>query len=174
MTYIYIFLAFIILFILLFIFYYDYINKNKNKKLKENFDLQKWQERLKKNLFNGVATLLTVPPEEVKTEDCSSKCDQKDCIIMENMKKNLTECIECHKNPKKCFRKSVIGGNCDDCLPEEKQIDCSNTREFGCVPPHNIYSYNGTLPYFIEVDDKNLNSPYDKKCVFCWQIHEYV
>ncbi len=162
----------IIIFIIIFFYLIYYFTNTKN--IKEKFDLQQWQKRLKKNLFNNVATLLTVPPNEIKTEDCSSKCDQKDCEIMEIMKKNLIKCIDCHKNPKKCFRKSIIGGNCDDCLPGEQQIDCKNTKEFGCVPPHNVYSYDGSLPYFIEVDDKNLNSPYDKKCVFCWQIHEYI
>jgi hypothetical protein len=167
------FLSFIF-FIILFILFYYYSLWKENKIIQENFDLQQWKNTLKNNLLNSVATIMTVPPNEVRTEDCSLKCDAQNCQIMNIMKKNLTECIECHKNPKKCFRKSIIGGNCDDCLPNEQQINCKSTKEFGCTPPHNIYSYEGTLPYYIQVPDDNLNSPFDQKCIFCWQIHEYI
>ncbi len=161
---IYLLLLFIILFIIYKLFLYN----------KEDFDLQIWQNILKKNLSDSVATIMTIPPKEIRSDNCYGKCDERDCNMMETMKKNLSKCIECHKNPKKCFRKSIIGGNCDDCLPDEKQIDCKSTKELGCVPPHNVYSYDGSYPYFIQIPDKNLNSPYDRKCVFCWQIHEYI
>ncbi len=167
----------IIIFIFYFLYYLFFSKEkffNKNDFLIKDVNLNEWKKLLNKNLSNSTATILSVPPENIQTEDCFSKCDARDCQIMEQMKKNLNSCVECHKNPKKCFRKSVIGGNCDDCLPDEKQIDCKNLKEFGCVPPKNIYSNEGTLPYFIEVPDDNLNSPYDKKCIFCWQIHEYV
>lgn len=166
----------ICLFILFFLIKY-LINQNKydnNNELKENFDLVQWKNKLINNLTNAVATKLKIPNESIKTEDCDSKCDASDCKIMRQMKKNLQECVKCHENPKKCFRRSIIGGNCDDCLKDEKQIDCSSTKEFGCTPPHNVFSYDGSLPYFIEIPDDNLNSPYDKKCVFCWQISDYI
>jgi len=141
---------------------------------REDFNLQNLRQLLTNNLNRNVVTVMKIPPEQIKTEDCALKCDAKSCNMMEEMKKNLTKCIECHKNPKKCFHKSIVGGNCDDCVEGEEQINCSDTRNYGCSPPHNIQSYDGTLPYYIQIPDDNLNSPFDKKCVFCWELNEYI
>ena len=141
---------------------------------REDFNLQNLRQLLTKNLNQSVITIMKIPPEQIKKEDCSIKCDAQSCKIMEEMEKNLKKCVECHKNPKKCFRQSIIGGNCDDCLEGEEQIKCNDTRNYGCSPPHNIQSYDGTLPYFIQIPDENLNSPFDKKCVFCWEFNEYI
>jgi hypothetical protein len=155
----------------LFLFIYFY---HKMFQYKETFNLVDLKNRLQNNLSKGVVTKLRIPMEYVKTEDCSAKCKSEDCIKMDRMTRDFENCIKCHENPKKCFRKSVIGGNCDDCLKDEKQIKCNDTNEFGCVPPHNINSYEGTKPYFIQLKSDNLNSPYDEQCIFCWQIKDYI
>ncbi len=159
-----------ILIILGLIIYIDQIYK-----IKENyFNLNDLRDYLRNNIFEGKATVMNIKPEVIDTEDCYAKCGvAQNCNIMQSMKKNLLKCVECHKNPNKCFRKSIIGGNCDDCEEGEVQMDCSSTKNFGCIPPMNTNSDEGTLPYFIKVPEDNLNSPYDKKCVFCWQIPDY-
>jgi hypothetical protein len=107
----------------------------------------------------------------IYTDDCFSKCDQQKCQIMYEKKKNLDKCLKCNSE-KKCFRKSIIGGNCNDCLKDEKQIDCYNINNFGCTNPDDLNSLRGTDPYFIQIPDNNNNSPFDKKCVFCWNIFD--
>lgn len=173
--YIHIKIILIIIMIGLIIYKVKYM-ENENKKIEgfELINLDNLKGILVRNLQMNTGTIIKIPMEQVETEDCDLKCDAENCKIMKEMKKNLTKCVECHKNPKKCFRKSIIGGNCDDCLPDEKQINCSDTREFGCAPPDNIQSYNGVLPYFINIPSSDLNSPYDKKCVFCWQFSDYI
>ena len=59
------------------------------------------------------------------------------------------------------------GDNCSEFLQKE---DCNNVRGIGCVDPKNIYSNNGVEPYYIEVPTSSANTPFDTKCIFCWQI----
>jgi hypothetical protein len=106
----------------------------------------------------------------IYTEGCFDKCDDKSCKIMYERKKNLDKCLQCNSNEKKCFRKSITGGNCDDCMDNEKQIDCLDIYNYGCVPPNNLNLVRGVDPYFIQIPDNNPNSLYDQKCVFCWNI----
>lgn len=163
----YAFLLFIFLYLVIYICF-------KMNGYKETFNLMELKNIITKNLNEGTVTRLILPMEYIKTKDCSSKCKSEDCIKMDRMTRDFENCITCHKNPKKCFRKSIIGGNCDDCREGEKQIKCNDTNEFGCVPPHDLNSYEGVKPYFIQLESKNLNSPYDEQCIFCWQIKDYI
>ena len=69
---------------------------------------------------------------------------------------------------------SIIGGNCDDCKEDEDKIDCLNTGNFGCINPKDLQSYDGVFPYYIELPDNNPNSPFNKKCIFCWNILDNI
>ncbi len=142
---------------------------------KKNINLNDLRKQLVSNLGLSKVTILKIPPQlvETDTDTCDMKCGSAGCIQMKEMKKNLTKCIECHQKGK-CFHSSIIGGNCDDCLDGETPINCNDTRNFGCAPPHNIQSYDGSLPYFISVPSKELNSPFDQKCIFCWEFSEYI
>lgn len=163
--------------ILLFLYFIDRYFYNILPEFFESktINLQDLRKQLIKNLGFSKVTIMKIPENLIeKDEDaCDLKCGAEECKIMKEMKKNLTKCVECHQKGK-CFHKSIVGGNCDDCLEGEKPINCSDTREFGCAPPHNIQSYDGSLPYFISVPSENLNSPYDKKCIFCWQFSDYI
>jgi hypothetical protein len=141
----------------------------------EKINLSDLRKKLTDNLYKNTITIMKIPPELIESEEdvCDIKCDAQDCLTMKEMKKNLKKCNECTLH-KKCFRKSVIGGNCDDCQPGETPMNCSDTRNFGCAPPHNIQSYDGSLPYFISVLSDNLNSAFDSKCIFCWQFSDYI
>lgn len=166
-------LYWILTIIILIFFGYHVMYKSTNKKV-ENLEFQNLKNKLISNLDRSKVTIMQLNNKEIRREDCELQCDAQDCLKMKEMEKMLKKCTECHTNPNKCFRKSIIGGNCDDCEEGEKQMDCSDTRNFGCAPPHNIQSYDGSLPYFLQVPDYNLNSPYDKKCVFCWQLSDYA
>ena len=107
-------------------------------------------------------------------EDCFDKCDQSNCVKMLNQKKILNDCLKCNIQKKKCFNKSIIGGNCDDCMKGETPIDCLRTDNFGCTNPANFNSFNGSYPYYFELPDYNITSPLDQKCVFCWQIEDQI
>jgi hypothetical protein len=112
----------------------------------------------------------------VTDEDCYDKCDQSNCIKMSDKKKLLNECLKCNIQKNKCYNKSIIGGNCDDCNIEniEDKLDCYDVKNFGCPNPKNLNYSVGVDPYYIQIKDNNINSPYNKKCVFCWNILDNI
>jgi hypothetical protein len=103
-------------------------------------------------------------------DKCFEQCDEKNCKIMYNKKLYLDKCLKCNAQKNKCFRKSIIGGNCDDCEENEEKINCKNIYNFGCPPYNDLNSSNGVDPYYFLMPDNNPNSIFDKKCVFCWNI----
>ena len=113
---------------------------------------------------------------DIDMEDCFKKCNSTDCIQMDNRAKVLDKCLKCNAQEGKCFNKSIIGGICDDCenIKPEDKIDCFNIQNFGCTNPYNFDDNKGTFPYFIEIPDNNPNSPFNKKCIFCWQFQDNI
>ena len=65
-------------------------------------------------------------------EQCFEKCDKTSCIKLENQKKILDDCLKCNSQKNKCFNKSIIGGNCDDCnnINIEDKLDCLDIKNF--------------------------------------------
>ena len=110
---------------------------------------------------------------QVYEEDCFNKCNRTQCIEMYEKNRILNECIKCNQQENKCFKKSIIGGVCDSCNGEEK-INCYDIHYFGCNRPDNINDFQGVKPYYIEIPDNHLNSPYEKKCVFCWILLDNI
>jgi len=96
-------------------------------------------------------------------------CDARECINMNERNKILDKCLKC-KAENKCFHKSIIGGNCDDCLENEIPMDCYHTSNFGCTNPRDFNSKQGTHSYFVLSNDDDVNSLYNKECLFCWNI----
>ena len=105
-------------------------------------------------------------------EDCFQKCDKANCIKLDQQKKTLEKCLQCNRKKNKCFSKSIIGGLCDDCSIEYEsdKLNCYDIANYGCLNPNNLDTGVGVAPYYIEIPDTNVNSPFDKKCVFCWNI----
>ena len=138
-----------------------------------------YAEKYKKKMFlNDKQKLYKIglaKDTPINREDCFDKCDARSCIQLDNMTKVLDKCIKCNGQKNKCFKKSIIGGTCDDCdESNEDKINCYELNNFGCANPNNLNDRNGTIPYYIEIPDNNLNSPYDKKCVFCWNILDNI
>ena len=113
---------------------------------------------------------------DIYDKDCYDKCDATNCIKLDERRKLLSECLKCNMQKNKCYKKSVIGGTCDDCNIEkvEDKMNCYDTNNFGCAPTMNLDNNNGVIPYYLEVADNNTNSPYNKKCVFCWNIQDNI
>jgi hypothetical protein len=112
-------------------------------------------------------------------DECFDKCNKEECIKFEQKKKLLDKCIKCNMKNKKCFNKSIIGGNCDDCDIENisDKENCLAIENYGCPNPNNLNNLKintGVLPYYLEVPDNNPNSPFNKKCVFCWNILDNI
>jgi hypothetical protein len=128
--------------------------------------VQYW-ELLYQNIQRGILTKLQIQPKDVRRKDCDEKCGSKECKIMYEQQRNLDACRKCHTNPRKCYRKSITGGNCEDCLEGEKQIQCNDVSQFGCVNPANLSSKRGVDPYYV-IKTTFLQSPHiDQQCFFC-------
>jgi hypothetical protein len=96
------------------------------------------------------------------------------------------------------FNEDVIHSNIDNMLKEiksktksipiikthdcnidniEDKINCFSIENYGCPNPNNLNDLkinSGILPYYIEVPDNNVNSPFNKKCVFCWNLMDNI
>lgn len=130
--------------------------------------------KLINQLNNNILSKYIISKDKIKYDDCFEKCNAQKCVQMIEKNKQYNKCFKCHKNPNKCYRKSIIGGNCDDCLEGEKQIKCNDINNFGCYNYNNIYDNNGVKPYYVEAKYNNPNSPYDSQCIFCFDIPDYV
>ena len=170
---IYILLLLIILVLLYFLYRYNYYLNNYYI---ESFDISEYKEIMKNNDKKNLYKISLNQNTPIDMEDCFKKCNSTDCIQMDNRSKVLDKCLKCNSQEGKCFNKSIIGGICDDCenvKPEDK-IDCFNLQNFGCTNPYNFDDNSGTFPYFIEVPDNNPSTPFNKKCIFCWQFQDNI
>ena len=141
-----------------------------------NIDIKKYKQIMLNNDKKKLYKIGLNNNINILEEDCFEKCDQSNCIKLNNQKKLLKECLKCNIQKNKCYNKSIIGGNCDDCDIEniEDKIDCYDVNNFGCPNPKNLNYNNGVDPYYIQINDNNINSPYNKKCVFCWNIFNNI
>lgn len=162
-------MIFIILFLIFFfIIICFYLNQKK-----EYFEINKYKEIMENNNKEKLYKIKLNSNIKLETEDCYEKCGASECTKMNSMTKILEKCIKCNSEKNKCFHKSIIGGVCDDCTNEEK-VDCFNIQNFGCTNPYNMHNNNGVPPYYIQTPDDSVNSPYNKKCVFCWNLLDNI
>lgn len=163
----------IILFVFIFLLFFICLKVTSNLFI-EFFDIDQYKKTMSDNEGKKLYRLALDKKIRIYEEDCEDKCDHTNCIKLDSMKKVLNKCLKCNKQKNKCFKRSIIGGNCDDCNEEDDKIDCYRVANFGCANPYNLQSNNGTQPYYIEIPDNNPNSSYTKKCVFCWNILDNI
>jgi hypothetical protein len=150
---------------------YDFFeNENKNKKV----SLIEYQNLISNDNNHSKIYKPKIELKNLKYEDCERQCGNSDCLKMREKKKILDKCFKCQNEEGKCFKKSITGGSCDDCGEDSKKIDCLRTDNFGCTNPANFNDFNGSYPYYFELQDYDVNSPFDQKCVFCWQIQDEI
>ncbi len=164
-------LHWILLLLLLFILYFHFSKRGffiEYFEKKEISNPIEYSALLYKNLENGILTKLKLHDKDVRREDCDEKCGAKECKIMYERRRNLDECKKCHKSgSNKCYRKSITGGNCEDCLEGEKQIKCEDVSNFGCVNPQNFFSKIGVDPYYVIKTSFSQNGDISQECRFC-------
>lgn len=139
-----------------------HVNTEEYKKRMESND--------KKNLYR-IGLSNGIP---IETENCYDTCNKTDCIKMDDKATTLKKCLECNRQKNKCFKPDILGGSCNDCAPNTKKINCYELQYFGCTDPKNFDSTRGVAPYFIKIPDNSITSPYNKKCVFCWDILDNI
>ncbi len=133
-----------------------------------------YKDLLFKNLERGVLTKMKIKPSDVQREDCPEKCGEKECKIMYEQKRNLDACNMCHKNKKKCYKKSITGGNCEDCLDGEVQMKCNDVSNFGAPNPSDLFSKNGVDPYFVIKTTFSPNSDMSQECRFSNDLNDLI
>jgi hypothetical protein len=111
---------------------------------------------------------------KIQRENCFDKCGAEDCIKLYMKTKNYKRCTECQKDENKCFNKLYTLGDCNMCGDNLKRMNCNHKNDIGCTDPNDIFGLEGVEPYYIEVPSNNSNSPFDKKCVFCWQLSSFI
>jgi hypothetical protein len=131
-------------------------------------------DRLLQNLTSGRLTKLQIQPKDVRRSDCDEKCGAKECQIMYEQKRNLEACRKCHQNPRKCYRKSITGGNCEDCLDGEKQVQCNHVSQFGCANPANLSSKDGVDPYYVIKTTFTQGQNINQECIFCNDLNDLI
>ncbi len=171
------YIIFILLCIYIFINKY-FLNKeyflNEEESIKEISNPIQYKDLLLKNLERGILTKMKIKPTDVQREDCAEKCGEKDCKIMYEQKRNLDACNMCHKNKNKCYKKSISGGNCEDCLDDEVQMKCNDVSNFGALNPNDLFSKNGVDPYFVIKTTFSPNSDMSQECRFSYDLHDLI
>ena len=149
--------------------------ENEEKKQGNIYNITQYKQLMfnndKKKLFKK-----TLKDIEILTEDCFSKCDAQNCIKLDQKNKLIKKCFECNSQKNKCFHKSIIGGNCDDCngVDEKDKMDCAALNNFGSPNPENLDDLRGVEPYYFLLNDNSPVSPFNKKCVFSWQTSDEI
>jgi hypothetical protein len=169
-------MIYIILTIVLIILIFYIINNLILSKIKEYFNLIEYQDIMVANNEKKLFKIGFNDNIKIYEEDCFDKCDLANCIKLNDRTTLLDKCLKCNAEENKCFTKNVVGGNCDDCknIKDEDKLDCYDINNFGCPNPKNIDLNKGIKPYYIQINDTNPSSPYDKKCVFCWNIQNEI
>jgi hypothetical protein len=167
---------FILLFFIIIILIILYNKKYENF---YSFDTKTYRNIMLNNNKENLYKIGLAENIKIYRDDCFDKCDSKSCIQLDEKKKILNKCLKCNNQKNKCFNKSILGGICSDCSIEniEDKMNCYEIGNFGCVNPdnlNNIQNNVGTDPYYIEVPDNNPNTPFNKKCVFCWNILDNI
>jgi hypothetical protein len=169
----YIILIFLIIIIIL-LLWKNNIESYENETI--NININKYKDIMFNNNKKNLYKLALNDNIKIFQEDCFDKCDKSSCIKLYDKKKILNECLKCNIQNNKCYNKSIIGGNCDDCNVKniEDKLDCYDVNNFGCANPKNINYSVGVDPYYIQLNENNISSPYNKKCVFCWNILDNI
>lgn len=130
-------------------------------------------DKLTQNLSHNTLTNFMLPTNQpLYRDDCSFMCDERACKQMEANNLEYDRCVQCSAL-NKCYHKRIVTGTCDDCKPDETPIKCNDVNNYGCPNPNALDLSNGIKPYFILVDDIIVNSPYNKRCVFCKDFKNY-
>ena len=166
---------FFILCILIICLYFYNVNKNQLEEFETKVLSQKKFDNFILKNAGKKAFNVGLKDIKIQRENCFQKCDAENCIKLYMKRRNYHNCVKCQEKKGKCFNNDMYTmGNCDDCGKNLKKLNCHHKNNIGCTDPNNIYSLDGIEPYFIEVPSQSANSPFDSKCVFCWQMESFL
>jgi hypothetical protein len=150
----------------------SYSDVTKEEMISNTYTLDSYKNLMLKNNKEKLYKI-SLKDTKIRKDNCFETCDKKNCIKLDDKKRLLDKCLKCNSQKNKCFKKSIIGGLCNDCsdIDEKNKLKCNDILNFGCIDPNNLNNNNGVEPYFIQIPDINVGSPFDKKCVFCWNIN---
>ena len=166
-------LFYIYLIIILFIIVILLLNDNNIEKYTTKLSKKDLDNKLL-NIKNNIYNVSISKDIQIQRKNCFQKCSYQDCVKLYHATQNFNRCVKCQKNKNKCFKDLDTYGACDDCSKDLRKNECKNIDKYGCTNPYNIFSNKGIQPYFIEVPSNNNNSPFDSKCVFCWNLKSYI
>jgi hypothetical protein len=143
---------------------------------KRFFNISDYKNKMFNNNGQKLYKISLSDDVKIYEEDCFEKCDRQNCIKLNDRIDSLQKCLKCNLQKNKCFNKSIINGNCDDCdgVKYEDKVNCLDIHNYGCVDPKNINLNQGIKPYYIEIDTNSVETPYNKKCVFCWNLTDNI
>ena len=144
----------------------------KIEKFQNNISINSYKNIMLNNNEEKIFDISLSEDIGIETENCYDKCDKQNCIKLDERKKILNNCLKCNSQKNKCFKKSIIGGICDDCSIDTNKLNCYDINNFGCPNKNDINNNIGTEPYYFKINDNNISSLYDKKCIFCWNIFD--
>ncbi len=153
---------------------YERFLYEEEENIKSIYSPIEYKDLLLNNLEKGRLTKLKIRNVDIQRDDCDEKCGEKDCKIMYEQKRNLEECNKCHINPKKCYKKSISGGNCEDCLDSEVQMKCNDVSNFGAPNPYDLFSKNGVEPYFVIKTYFSKNNDISQDCRFSNDLTDLI
>ena len=165
---------FFILCILIICIYFYNLKKNQLEEFSTKILSQKKFDKFILKNAGKKAFNVALKDIKIQRENCFQKCDAENCIKLYMKRRNYHNCIKCQKKQGKCFNNMYTMGNCDDCGKNLKKLNCNHKNNIGCTDPNNIYNLDGIEPYFIEVPSQSANSPFNSKCVFCWQMNSFL
>ena len=170
---------FIVIFICIYIFliikkYYK-SNFFYNEKFTTQILSQKKFDKFILNKPNNISYKVGLKNIKIQRENCFKKCGVENCTKLYMKRLNYTNCKKCQKDKKKCYDNTLYTvGACNMCGNNLKKTNCNHKNQIGCTNPNNIYGLEGVEPYYIEVPSKSSNTPFDTKCVFCWELESYL
>lgn len=165
-----------LLFLVFILFLYFYFNKYEYFKNENDYyttvskdGFKKFMIKKKDSDIYNVKILNN--KEDIK--NCFKKCNFIDCLKLMKIKNDYDTCVKCQNNKSnKCFNNLPSGGVCDECSNNLKKFNCDDiNNSLSCPDPNNIYNKKGVKPYYLQYKDaKNISSPYDQSCLFCWNL----
>ena len=170
-------LFYIFLILILLILILNFVNKYLIEYFQNDITKKEFDDLMinnKKSDYNKLYNVSLGNKIKIQRKDCFRKCDYQNCVELYDKIQNYEKCKKCQEDNSKCYKDLITYGGCDNCSKYVKKNKCNSVDKYGCPDYNNLYNNNGVKPYFIEVPSKSSNSPFDTKCVFCWNIRSFI
>jgi len=167
----------VILFVIVLMIIFILLNFKNNYTKNETF-LNVNQSQLNNLFLKNKNTLYKVNLKKQKLtniNECFKKCNFQDCLKLKKMQEKYNQCMTCQIDDNKCYQNLLDNGNCQSCGNVLNKFNCQDLNYFSCPQINDIYNKKGKEPYYLEIiNQHDITSPYDQKCLFCWNLKNYI